>query len=86
MSKEYYHYWILKNAHGEVIATESIGKSPYKTKDVTTEVIEYEAIKPLLEALESISKDFGTDYCDGHCVIAKEALDVLKGAINKSKG
>lgn len=31
-----------------------------------------------IAALEKIAKDFGTDYCDGNCVLARETLDKLE--------
>jgi hypothetical protein len=32
----------------------------------------------LAETLKEISTDFGTDYCDGNCLKAKEALDIIE--------
>jgi len=45
-------------------------------------VIEYSAYaelerqnKIMREALEKIAIDFGTDYCDGNCMVAHDALN-----------
>ena len=61
-----------------------------KVKSKSIHVIEHSAyqelleqanamVKRLLEALEKISADFGTDHCDGNTMIAFEALAEFRG-------
>lgn len=54
------------------------------TQDV---LVLYDSLKArhaeLLEVLKEISKEFGTDYADGHAIIAKEALDADAKASEK---
>lgn len=44
------------------------------------------AVEAMVEALKIISKDFGTDYCDGNCVEAYEALAQFRDATREEKG
>jgi hypothetical protein len=39
------------------------------------------SIKELAKACEKISKDMGTDYCDGKTMIAAEALNKVAGLV-----
>lgn len=40
-------------------------------------LIDKTAFETAVKALKKIAEDFGTDYCDGNCMLARETLEEL---------
>lgn len=41
------------------------------------------ALKLAVNTLKEVAKDFGTDYCDGNCLTARETLDKINEIVGE---